>query len=247
MEAQISSYEQKIVQSESYCNHSFFSALLFSMYICAFQHRMWDKIHDSDLSWFMERRKRTWSAGAGFGSSSAAKRCTISSLRLWETCTDVWKISMCARTETHTQHTQPGNFFFTNHRVLGRLLRFLAHSVLFFFSPVARNVDKINENAVSSNLTFGTLFVKRSCLLFLFFSISPFFGQWLHGRLWLHLKKLADRQIWPTIECETWQLSASTSFCFSSSVIVVPFLFLKIQFGSKNAVKSHWPFHTHRH
>lgn len=133
MEAQISSYEQKIVQSESYCNHSFFSALLFSMYICAFQHRMWDKIHDSDLSWFMERRKRTWSAGAGFGSSSAAKRCTISSLRLWETCTDVWKISMCARTETHTQHTQPGNFFFTNHRVLGRLLRFLAHSVLFFF------------------------------------------------------------------------------------------------------------------
>jgi hypothetical protein len=25
--------------------------------------------------------------------------------------------------------------------------------------------------------------VKRSCLLFLFFSISPFFGQWLHGRL----------------------------------------------------------------
>ena len=62
---------------------------------------------------------------------------------------------MCARTETHTQHTQPGNFFFTNHRVLGRLLRFLAHSVLFFFSPVARNVDNINENAVSSNLTFG--------------------------------------------------------------------------------------------
>jgi hypothetical protein len=89
--------------------------------------------------------------------------------------------------------------------------------------------------------------VKRSCLLFLFFSISPFFGQWLHGRLWLHLKKLADRQIWPTIECETWQLSAWTSFCFSSSVTVVPFLFLKIQFGSKNAVKSHWPFHTHRH
>lgn len=110
MEAQISSYEQKIVQSESYCNHSFFSALLFSMYICAFQHRMWDKIHDSDLSWFMERRKRTWSAGAGFGSSSAAKRCTISSLRLWETCTDVWKISMCARTETHT--TYPTRQFF---------------------------------------------------------------------------------------------------------------------------------------